>query len=288
MQDVGGLKKMRNKKINVLSLFDGMSCGQVALERAGFKIDKYYASEIEEKAIKCTQQNYPDTIQLGTVEGWKSWDIDWASIDIVMGGSPCQGFSFAGLQLNFEDPRSKLFFTFVDILNHVKEYNPNVIFLLENVRMKKEYEEVITETLGVSPVMIDSRLVSAQLRKRLYWTNIGEITQPQDRGIMLKDIITEGFVEKPKAFCLLESESRPQADNYKRYLRYKNKSFVTIVFNTEDLNPHENRILNQTELERLQTLPEGYTKGFTRNQTASMCGNGWTVDTIVHIFNHIK
>ena len=282
------IKDLRKKEITVLSLFDGMSCGQIALERAGFKIKKYYASEIDKTAIECTLQNYPNTVQLGDVTSWKSWNIDWESIDFVIGGSPCQGFSFAGLQLNFEDPRSKLFFEFADILKHVQQFNPEVIFLLENVRMKKDYENVITEILGVSPIMIDSKLVSAQMRKRLYWTNIKGIEQPKDRGILLKDIITEGYVEKSKAFCLLEGESRPHKDNYKRYIRYKTKSFVTIVFNTEDLNPYDNRILNQTELERLQTLPSGYTKGFTRNQAASMCGNGWNIDTIVHIFNYIK
>lgn len=275
--------------MNVLSLFDGMSCGQIALERAGIKVDNYYASEIEEIGIKVTQYNYPDTIQLGDVTKWREWSIDWSSIDMVIGGSPCQGFSFAGKQLNFNDERSKLFFEYVDILNHIKEVNPDVKFLLENVKMKKEYQDVISEYLNVEPININSKLVSAQMRNRFYWTNIDNIIQPKDRHIYLKDIITSGYVEKDKAFCLLEGESRPHADNYKRYLRYKNKSFVTIVYNTEDLNPYDNRILNATEIERLQTVPEGYTTnaGLTRNETASVCGNGWTVDVIAHIFSYL-
>ena len=133
----------------VLSLFDGISCGQIALERAGIKVDKYYASEVDKYAITVTQANYPDTIQLGDVTKWREWDIDWGGIDLLIGGSPCQGFSFAGKQLAFDDPRSKLFFVYVDILNHIRSLNPDVKFLLENVKMKKEHLAVITEQLGV-------------------------------------------------------------------------------------------------------------------------------------------
>lgn len=178
--------------MTVLSLFDGMSCGQIALNQLGIKVDEYYASEIDKWAIQVTQKNYPDTIQLGDITKWREWDIDWASINLVYGGSPCQGFSFAGKQLAFDDPRSKLFFEFVDIVNHIKSLNPDVKFLLENVRMKKEYLDVISEYMGVQPVMINSALVSAQNRVRFYWTNIGEIEQPEDRGILLKDIIESG------------------------------------------------------------------------------------------------
>lgn len=274
--------------MNVLSLFDGMSCGRIALERAGVEVDNYYSSEISEIGIKCSEDKYKDIIRLGDITKWKEWDIDFESIDLVIGGSPCQGFSFAGKQLNFNDERSKLFFEFVEILNRIKLLNPKVNFLLENVRMKKEFETIITDFMKVEPVMINSSLVSAQMRKRLYWTNIPNVTIPKDKGILLNSIITDGFVEKPKAFCLLEGESRPHADNYKRYLRYKNKSFVTIVYTTEDKNPYKNRILNQIELERLQTVPEGYTKSLTRNQAASVLGNGWTVDVIAHIFKGLK
>ena len=168
----------------VLSLFDGMSCGQIALERAGIKVDKYYASEIDKYAIQVTQKNYPDTIQLGDIKKWKEWNIEQP--DIILAGSPCQGFSFAGKQLNFDDPRSKLFFVFADIL---KYYNPKY-FLLENVKMKKEFQDIISKHLGVKPVKINSSLVSAQNRKRLYWCN-WEVEQPEDKRILLKDIVHE-------------------------------------------------------------------------------------------------
>ena len=182
-------------KINVLSLFDGMSCGQLAINQLGFEYN-YYASEIDKHAMQVTQSNFPNTVQLGSVEHWQLWDIDFASIDLLIGGSPCQGFSFAGKQLNFEDPRSKLFFVYVDILNYIRSVNPNVKFLLENVKMKKEYEAVISEHLGVKSIEINSNLVSAQNRKRLYWTNIEGVTQPEDRGVYLKDILQEEVDEK--------------------------------------------------------------------------------------------
>ena len=183
--------------VNVLSLFDGISCGQVAFKRAGIEVKKYYASEIDKHAIKVTQSNWPNTIQLGSVENWREWDIDWQSIDYLIGGSPCQGFSFAGKQLAFDDPRSKLFFVYVEILNHIKSVNPNVKFLLENVKMKKEYLDVISEHLGVEPVFINSSLVSAQNRQRYYWAN-WDFGQPEDKGIMLKDILEHnglGFIK---------------------------------------------------------------------------------------------
>lgn len=176
--------------MRVLSLFDGISCGRIALERVNIPVDMYYASEIDKYAITVAQKNYPDTIQLGDITKWKDWNIDFSEIDLVMGGSPCQGFSFAGKQLNFEDPRSKLFFVYLDILNEIKKNNPNVKFLLENVKMKKEFQKVISERLGVEPVEINSSLVSAQNRRRLYWTN-WDFCSPEDRGILLKDIVHE-------------------------------------------------------------------------------------------------
>ena len=129
--------------MNVLSLFDGLSCGQIALKELGVKVDKYYASEIDKFAIEQTRLNFPNTIHLGDVQNWEEWKLDWSSIDLVIGGSPCQGFSFAGKQLAFDDPRSRLFFVFVGIVNHVKKHNPNMKFLLENVVMKKEHIAVI-------------------------------------------------------------------------------------------------------------------------------------------------
>ena len=172
--------------MNVLSLFDGMSCGQVALERAGIQVDNYYASEIDKHAISITQRNYPNTEQLGSVLGWREWNLP--RIDLLIGGSPCQGFSIAGKQLAFDDPRSKLFFEYVAC---IRRFKPRY-FLLENVRMKKEFLDVITEYMGVEPICINSNLVSAQNRVRYYWTNIPNVTQPDDLGILLKDIIHEG------------------------------------------------------------------------------------------------
>lgn len=213
-----------------LSLFDGMGCLYISLIEAGIKIDKYYASEIEKKPIEFTKKNFPDIEHLGDVIKlrhaivWKSTtfskainsnyisnktknkllklrSIDWSKIDLIGAGSPCQGFSFAGKQLNFNDPRSKLLFVFVDILNHIKKLNPEVLFLLENVQMKKEYQKVINDTLGIFPVSINSNLVSAQNRDRNYWSNIRTreeglfreihtyIPQPKDKGILLKDIL---------------------------------------------------------------------------------------------------
>jgi DNA-cytosine methyltransferase len=171
--------------LNVLSLFDGMSCGQIALERARIKVNNYFASEIDKYAIQVAKHNYPNMQHIGDVTQVKATELP--KIDLLIGGSPCQGFSFAGKQLNFDDPRSKLFFEFVRLL---KECTPKY-FLLENVKMKKEYQDVITEHLGVEPIEINSNLLSAQNRKRIYWTNIPGITIPNDKGIMLKDIVHE-------------------------------------------------------------------------------------------------
>ena len=171
--------------MKVLSLFDGMACGRIALERCGFDIEKYYASEIDKYAIEVARANYPDIIHIGDVG--RGTAEDYQDIDLLMGGSPCHGFSFAGKKLNFDDPRSALFFEFVRILQEVRPK----YFLLENVRMKKEYQDIITEHLGVEPIMINSALVSAQNRVRLYWTNIPNVEQPEDRGIILRDVLEE-------------------------------------------------------------------------------------------------
>jgi DNA (cytosine-5)-methyltransferase 3A len=186
--------------MNVLSVFDGMSCGQVALERAGIPYDNYFASEIDKYAIQISNKNYPNTIQLGTIENWREWTLP--KIDLFIGGSPCQGFSNAGLGLNFDDPRSKLFFTYVDILKSLRERNPDLIFLLENVRMKKAWRDIITDLMGVDPIEINSALVSAQNRKRLYWTNVDGVDQPEDRHIYLKDILEDDldYVKTDKKF----------------------------------------------------------------------------------------
>lgn len=193
--------------MKVLSLFDGMSCGQIALKELGITPEIYYSSEIDKFTIKQTMLNFPNTVQLGDVEGWRDWDIDWQDIDLLLAGSPCQGFSFAGKQLAFDDPRSKLFFVFIDILNFTRNFNPDVKFLLENVNMKKEHMKIISHYCGVYPVNINSNLVSAQNRNRWYWTNIrtkyeengdiySDIPQPQDRCIYLRDILDSEVDDK--------------------------------------------------------------------------------------------
>lgn len=170
--------------LRVLSLFDGMSCGLTALKRAGIPIEQYWASEIDKYAIQIAKKNHPEILQLGDINNWKDWEFPAGYFDLIIGGSPCQGFSIAGKGLNFDDSRSKLYFEFEEIL---KTYKPR-FWLLENVRMKKQWQEVITERLEVKPMLINSALVSAQNRERLYWANF-EITQPEDRGILLKDIV---------------------------------------------------------------------------------------------------
>lgn len=194
--------------MKVLSLFDGMSCGQIALNRAGIKVSKYYASEVDKYAIQVTQANYPDTIQLGDITEIKGADLP--TIDLLIGGSPCQGFSFAGKQLNFKDPRSKLFFEYVRILKAVQPK----YFLLENVKMKQEYQDVITEALGVKPITINSVLVSAQNRVRLYWTNIPNVVQPRDKQVVWGDVREDGVNEQ--AFYYTEAALQWLARNSRK------------------------------------------------------------------------
>lgn len=186
--------------MNVLSLFDGMSCGRIALERAGIKVDNYYSSEIDKYAIQVADKNYPQDSdkRLGDVTKWLDWNIDWSSIDLATGGFPCQAWSVAGKQLGDKDERGMLFWTMLDIMKKVLEHNPKANFLIENVKMKKEFEEYITlhttQTLGiVYKYLINSGLVSAQNRQRYYWTNIEGIRQPLDKGILLRDILEDGL-----------------------------------------------------------------------------------------------
>lgn len=236
--------------MNVLSLFDGISCGQLALQRAGIKVDKYYASEIKEIAIKVTQANFPNTIQLGDV---RKIDLDkLQDIDLLIGGSPCQDLSIAnvinkGNQEGLEGKKSSLFYEYVRILKQIKPK----YFLLENVaNMKEKDKKIITAILGVEPIKINSNLVSYQNRNRYYWTNIPNVTNSS------------------KINCITCRQDR-----------WKNAGLIEF----EDFC----RFLTTRELEQGQTLPIGYTKGLTKTQAANVIGDGWTVDVIAHIFENL-
>lgn len=299
----------------IVSLFDGMSCAQQALDRLGLKDYIYYASEVDKHAIKVTQANYPNTIQIGDVCGVKG--ADYYGADLLVAGSPCQGFSIAGKQLNFNDPRSALFFEFVRIKN---EMNPKY-FLLENVRMKKEYSDRISDILGIQPIMIDSALVSAQSRKRLYWTNIPGVNQPEDRGILLKDILEQGLADREKSYCIDANyfkggNPKSYAKGRRQLVRQLNpckkaggkqprmqdrvydelgKSPCLTQFagrtnvaqsERRSMNTIPYRKLTVTECERLQTVREGYTSSVSNTQAYKMLGNGMTVEVIRHILSY--
>jgi len=389
--------------MRVVSLFDGMSCGQLALDRLGIK-PTYFASEIDKYAMQVTKANYPNTHFIGDVTKVDAKLLP--KIDLLLGGSPCQGFSFAGKQLNFDDPRSKLFFEYVRLLKQLKPK----YFLLENVRMKKESQDIISEYLGVEPIAINSNLVSAQNRYRLYWTNIPNITQPKDKGILLRHVIedydaigTEHFhsdkaiqymergnkkwmqaglrradrytqtPEKEKAFTLTANFHKGVPYNYFDDTRATSNATTGLILegHATNLNGHDyvkriyspdgkapslcassggnlepkvsvkgarivNRRLDQNgtrkdndtsiplqaqievraddisnclttvqkdsivvkdkrwrkltplECERLQTVPDGYTKSVSNTQRYRMLGNGWTVDVISHILSNME
>lgn len=278
--------------MNVLSLFDGMSCGQIALNRLGTPPTKYYAAEIDTHAIKVTQANHPNTVQLGSVESWREWPIDWASIDLLIGGSPCQGFSFAGKQLAFDDPRSKLFFVYVDILNHIRSVNPKVNFLLENVKMKKEHLNLISQFLGVEPVFINSALISAQNRQRFYWCN-WHVEQPGDRGIMLADILeTEGvgciknlgkFIPRTDKSQCLDANYHKGVDNHGQRTMIAGAEIRTRGFETIKI-PGKSYALTASghsggkNLVALSMLPRGNNPGGLHaldGKTPSLTSNSW-------------
>lgn len=301
--------------MNVLSLFDGMSCGQIALNRAGKTYENYFAAEIDKHAINVTQHNYPNTIQLGSVTEIKGMDLP--QIDLLIGGSPCQGFSFSGKQLNFDDPRSKLFFEFARL---IKECKPKY-FLLENVVMKKEFQQVITEHLGVEPIKINSALVSAQNRERLYWANF-PISQPKDKEIKLIDILEDTEMIAPgaiggrrlnKATIIgRRLNDKGKREDYNKEIPItqclevratntdKSNCLTTVakdnVLTTMPIGRHPDAFKNNLpfryyttkEYCRLQTVPENYfTDIVSESQAKKMLGNGWTVDVICHILKNM-
>ena len=291
----------------VLSLFDGISCGQIALNKAGISYGKYYASEIDKHAVKVTQHNFPNTLQLGSVNEIKGSDLP--KIDLLIGGSPCQSFSNAGLRNGF-DGKSGLFWEFVRIL---KETKPTY-FLLENVVMKQEWQDIISEALGVEPIKINSALVSAQNRERLYWANF-PIEQPDDKGIKLIDILENTEMINPSAIRgrrlsqitisdkNLKDKEIPitQCLEVRATNQDKSNCLTTVakdnVLTTMPIGRHPNAFKNNLpfryyttkEYCRLQTVPENYFDGVaSENQIRKMIGNGWNVDTIAHIFKGIK
>jgi DNA (cytosine-5)-methyltransferase 3A len=228
--------------MNVVSLFNGMNTGRQALENVGIKVNKYYSSEIKSYAIELTQFHFPDTIQLGDVTKWREWNIDWKTIDLVLSGSPCQDLSNAGKRAGINGSKSNLFFVFVEILNYTKSLNPKVLFLQENVGSAPKYDVgIMSRALGVYPVRINSKLVTAQLRDRYYWSNIRthqdglfgdiftDIPQPKDKKIMFKDIITGGRVERIKALALLQSESRVCSSQESIKKRAK-REFINMIY----------------------------------------------------------
>lgn len=303
------------KGINVLSLFDGISCGQVALKNLNIPIDNYFASEIDKHAIKVTQYNHPNTIQLGDVTKINAADLP--KIDLLVGGSPCQGFSMAGKQLNFDDPRSKLFFEYVRLL---KALNPRY-FLLENVSMKQEYQDVISEYLGVQPIKLNSSLTSAQNRVRLYWANF-PITTPTDRKISLHSVLESTEMDKAatirgerlnKATILgRRLNNNGHREDYNKNIPIvqclevrasntdKSNCLTTVAKDTVltelpigrhvDVYGKNLPYRNYTKVERcrLMNLPDNYCDIISDNQAVKATGNGWDAGMIQHIFSAVN
>lgn len=302
--------------MKVLSLFDGISCGMVALERAEIPVKEYHAWEIDRHAIQISQKNYPNIKQHGDV---KATDFtQYHGCDLLIGGSPCQGFSSSGKGLNFDDPRSRLFFEFVRAM---EEAAPRY-FLLENVNMKKEWRDIITQRVGVEPIFINSALVSAQNRQRLYWTNIPGITVPADKGVRLQDILEDVAFANPGAIRgrrLNKATITGRRIDANGRRQDQNKSIpVTQCLEVRDINTDKSNCLTTVdkdnvltplppgrypdafkkglpfryyttkEYERLQTLPDGYTEGVPETKRRKAIGNAWTVDAIAHIFTGLK
>lgn len=295
--------------MKVLSLFDGISCGYQALKELGIEVDTYYASEIDKYAIEVAKNNHPDIIELGDINLWKDWNIDFSKIDLVIGGSPCQGFTFAGKRLNFDDERSKLFFVYSDILSAVKKVNPDVKFLLENVKMKKEHECVIDSFMGVEGLHLNSNNFSAQNRDRIYWTNIPVDLEYEKCDSVLNDVLREDddcdenlYLTKQHLDGFLRNynwkhndrsdKSKPLLASYYKqpphcpYVKHGRGSFGKYS---------EFRRLSPVECERLQGLPDNYTlvvdekgKENSCTQRYKMIGNCWTVPVIKHIFENLK
>jgi DNA (cytosine-5)-methyltransferase 3A len=297
--------------MNVLSLFDGMSCGRIALEKASIFVDNYFSSEIKTHAIDIANKNYPQDSKNRLGDITKITSSDLPKIDLLIGGSPCQDFSGANKdRLGTNGSKSKLFFHYSRLLQETKPR----YFLLENVRMKKEHEQFVSSVIGCEPVAINSHLVAPQLRHRLYWTNIPFKNMPKDTGSSLNDFLKDGYSDRDKARALLESDSRPLATPIKMAHRYFNTGFTTLIFKDEkhfkeiekhfkanfkgmsakeidhkaekmDISMYAGvRYMNNNEREYCQTVPQGYTNSVSQNQAACVLGDGWTVNVVAHIF----
>ena len=280
--------------MNILSLFDGMSCGRIALDKAGVNVSKYYASEIDKAAIKVAATNYPNTVHVGAVENWKEWDINWSKIDLLIGGSPCQGFSFAGKQLAFDDPRSALFFVYIDILAHIREKNPNMKFMLENVKMQKKHLDIISENLGVEPMFINSCLVSACERPRYYWFNFSvEPITPVNTvfGDVIDYSLTDNTMsdgwhkwwEKNKDFQIKKKYSRTVWPGQKG-ITMTARQYASWNGNFVGTPEGKFRKPTKQELALLVGANENYFDSVSQRQAEMLSGNGWTIDVISHIF----
>lgn len=304
--------------MNVLSYFDGISCGRQVLHELGKKVDNYYACEIDENAIKVSNDNFPDIKRLGDLTQIELNDLP--HIDLFIGGSSCQDFSMAGLRqgmiseekeevttlerylelkeqgFNFKG-ESYLFWEYVKTLKYLQSKNPNLQFLLENVKMSKKWEKVITDAIGVQPILIDSSVHCSTNRKRLYWTNISQ-EKVEQKEETLQSILDSGYTNREKGLCLLESCSRPLKTPSKIARRYFLYGFWTVVFKDEatyqklkkDFSLAEDgdvRYLNQNELEKSQCLPVGYTKSVSRDIAAGLIGNAWNIRTLKSLFKNV-
>ena len=292
--------------IKVLSLFDGISAGRLALERAGIQVSSYYKAEIDKFANKVSETHYMYDLNFGDVTKWREWGLDWSTIDLLIGGFPCQAFSFAGNQKGFEDSRGALFFSYLEILNHIKSFNPNIKFLAENVKMKKEYLDIISSYLGVEPLFINSAVVSAQNRQRFYWCN-WEVTLLPDNDVRVEYIIED----------MPEGASEVRCGAYRgRYLvngvrqdgkmltaglttqrlevrkDFKTNCLTTVqkdnvlVFSDAN-NIIYTRYLTVTECARLQGFPDDWCNVISKSQTLKAYGNSWTIDVIAHLFKNM-
>lgn len=275
--------------MNVLSLFDGISVGQIALNNVGIVPDAYFSSEVDQYAISITQKNFPKTIQLGDISNIKGTQLP--QIDLLIGGPPCQGFSMAGKRLNFNDPRSKLFYQYARLLQETKPK----FFLMENVLMKEEWEIQISNELGVYPVKINSSLVSAQNRRRNYWANF-PISQPDDRKIFWKDIqlddATDVYYMTEKMMTWIWEDPK-RRDRFKIYdkdtkekMQMLEASHYKGISNQRCFSIQDKglRYIHPIECERLQNIPDDYTAGVSRTQRYKMLGNSWTTGVVSHIF----